>query len=257
MLALLSPAKTLDYGPERLVSRKTTPRFLEDSEALIAVLKKKSAAELGKLMGISEKLAELNHQRFQEWQSPFPKGAAKQAILAFKGDVYQGFELEHFGKEEWDAAQAQIRILSGLYGMLRPLDQMLPYRLEMGTKLKTERGKDLYEFWGSSLTDQVNRDLRKQGDDTVVNLASNEYFGAIRPQELKGRVVTPVFKDTKNGKLKIISFYAKKARGMMADYMIRNHVSSVDDLRGFDRAGYGFDSSLSSTDTLVFTRGEQ
>lgn len=256
-MAILSPAKTLDYGPQSLVSRKTKPGFLKDSEELIAVVKQLTPKALGKLMGISEKLAELNHARFQAWEVPFPKGEAKQALLAFKGDVYQGFEFERFTAEDWSFAQDHLRILSGLYGLLRPLDQMLPYRLEMGTKLGTERGKDLYEFWGTQLTESLNKALKKQGDDVLINLASNEYFGAVKPAALKGRVVTPVFKDTKNGKLKIISFHAKRARGMMADFVIRNGLKKVEDLKAFDTADYGFDAGLSNEDTLVFTRAER
>ena len=256
MLAILSPAKTLDYSPQRLVSRKTNCEFLKDSEELIGGLSKLSSKDVGKLMGISEKLADLNRERFQTWTVPFPKGAAKQALLAFKGDVYQGFDLECFSEEDWRFAQDHLRILSGLYGLLRPLDQMLPYRLEMGTKLKTTRGKNLYEFWGTQLTDSLNKALKRQGDDILVNLASNEYYGAVKKEALKARVITPVFKDTKNGKLKIISFYAKLARGLMADFIIRNRIEGVEDLKGFAAAAYGFDASLSEGSTLVFTRGE-
>ena len=257
MISILSPAKSLDYGPQNLVTRKTTPAFLPDSEELIEIARKLSKKDLGKLMGISEKLAELNHERFQSWVTPFPNGEAKQALLAFKGDVYQGFELESFEKKHWDFAQEHLRILSGLYGLLRPLDMILPYRLEMGTRLVTKRGKDLYEFWGVSLTEALNKALKKQGDDILVNLASNEYFGAVQPKALNGRVITPVFKDTKNGKVKIISFFAKRARGMMADFIIRNELAKVDDLKAFNVADYAFDAALSSADTLVFIRGER
>ncbi|MFT4636817.1 MAG: cytoplasmic iron level regulating protein YaaA (DUF328/UPF0246 family) [Verrucomicrobiales bacterium] len=257
MIAILSPAKTLDYSSQSLVSRKTMPAFLKDSEELIAVARMLSKKELGRLMGISEKLAELNHERFQSWIAPFPKGEAKQALLAFKGDVYQGFEFDLFEKKDWDFAQEHLRILSGLYGLLRPLDLMLPYRLEMGTKLGTKRGKDLYTFWGASLTEALNAALKKQGDDVLVNLASNEYFGAVRPKALKGQIITPVFKDTKKGKVKIISFFAKRARGMMADFIIRNGLSKVEDLKAFNVADYAFEAALSSEDTFVFTRGER
>lgn len=257
MLAVLSPAKSLDYSEQFLTKKKSTPGFLDDSEVLIAQLKGMTAAQLSKLMGISAKLGELNYERNQAWQRPFPKGEAKQALLAFKGDVYQGFELDRYQDADWPYAQDHLRILSGLYGLLRPLDLILPYRLEMGTKMATDRGKDLYEFWGTKITDALNKALKKQGDDVLVNLASNEYFGSVKTSHLKGRVVTPIFKDTKNGKLKIISFYAKRARGMMADFMIRNRISKPGDLRQFDTAGYGYDANLSSEDTLVFTRGEQ
>ncbi len=257
MLAILSPAKSLDFGPQQWTKKKTQPAFLKDSAVLAAQLKKMTAEELSSLMGISAKLGELNHERYQTWKTPYPSGAAKQALLAFTGDVYQGFNLDLFQDGDWDFAQDHLRILSGLYGLLKPLDQILPYRLEMGTKLKNDRGKDLYEFWGHSPTDALNKALKKQGDDVLVNLASNEYFGAVKPAALQGRVVTPVFKDYKNGKLKIISFFAKRARGMMADFMIRQQLKAVDDLKAFDVAGYGFDTSLSSEDTLVFTRAER
>lgn len=257
MLAILSPAKTLDYSPQRLVSRKTKCAFLKDSEELIEQLRQLSSKRLGKLMGISEKLADLNHERFQAWTLPFPRGEAKQALLAFKGDVYQGFELERFTEEDWAFAQDHLRILSGLYGLLRPLDQMLPYRLEMGTKLKTNRGKDLYEFWGTQLTESLNKALKRQGDDILINLASNEYYGAVKKDALKARVVTPVFKDVKNGKLRFISFYAKLARGLMADFIIRNGIEAIEDLKAFAVDDYAFDASLSDEDTMVFTRGER
>lgn len=257
MLAILSPAKTLDFSPQQLVSRKTKPAFLQDSEELIGVVGKLSPRQLSATMGISPKLAELNHERFQRWEVPFPKGEAKQALLAFKGDVYQGFELDRYQEADWAFAQDHLRILSGLYGLLRPLDLILPYRLEMGTNLKTARGKDLYEFWGDRLTEGLNKAIKKQGDAVVVNLASQEYFGAIQPREVKGRIITPVFKDMKNGKLKVISFYAKRARGMMADYIVRHRLCEVEELKGFDTAGYGFDAALSDENTLVFTRDER
>ena len=257
MLAILSPAKTLDYSSPQLVSRKTKCEFLKDSEELIEGLRQLSSMRLGKLMSISEKLADLNRDRFQAWKLPFPRGEAKQALLAFKGDVYEGFELERFTEADWAFAQDHLRILSGLYGLLRPLDQMLPYRLEMGTKLKTRRGKDLYEFWGMQLTESLNKALKRQGDDILVNLASNEYYGAVQKGALKAQVVTPVFKDVRNGKLRFISFYAKLARGLMADFIIRNAIEEVEDLKGFAVDGYAFDASLSDDDTLLFTRGER
>lgn len=257
MIAILSPAKTLDYSPQSLVKRQTKPAFLSDTEELVAIAKTLSEEDLSRLMGISAKLAAINHERFQRWTTPFPKGEAKQALLAFKGDVYQGFDLESFSADDWEHAQAHLRILSGLYGLLRPLDAMLPYRLEMGTKLETGRGKDLYEFWGDRITLALNKALKAQGDEILVNLASNEYFGAVQKDRLKARVITPVFKDTKNGTLKIISFYAKKARGMMADFMIRKQLSHPEDLKAFDVAGYGYDDALSTEESYVFTRGEQ
>lgn len=253
MLYLLSPAKTLDYDSETPSVRATMPRFLSDSEELAQVMKKKSTAELEKLMGISSKLAELNVGRFDEWRTDYSKPEGRQSILAFKGDVYQGLAVEEWGKEDFPEAQKSIRILSGLYGILRPLDLMLPYRLEMGTKLVTPRGKNLYQFWGDALTKSLNKELKAKGD-AVINLASNEYFSAIQPQDLKAPVITPVFKDWKNGQYRVISFFAKKARGMMAAWAVRKKISTPFGLKRFKGGGYAFDKSLSDDTTWVFTR---
>lgn len=257
MLAILSPSKTMDFSPQTMVSRKTKPAFLKDSAELIDLLRPLSAARLRPLMDVSPALAELNRERFQAWRVPFPRGAAKQALLAFRGEVYQGFELESFSPEHWNFAQDHLRILSGLYGLLRPLDGMLPYRLEMGTPLKNPRGKDLYAFWAHRLTEALNKALKKQGDDVLVNLASKEHFQAVPLEGLKARVVTPVFKDIKNGRLMFITFYAKRARGMMADHIIREGLTDVEELKAFNGDEYAYDASLSDEDTLVFTRGER
>ena len=257
MLAIISPAKSLDFSEQSQIKKATQPAFLNDSQELIEVARKLSAHDLEELMGISANLAELNRQRFHDWKVPFPKGESKQALLAFTGDVYRGFDLASFKEEDFAFAHEHLRILSGLYGLLRPLDQILPYRLEMGIKLKTAKGSTLYEFWGDRLTKALNQALRKQGDDILVNLASNEYFHAVKQDVLKARLITPVFKDTKNGKLKIISFYAKRARGMMADYMIRNRLTDVEELKGFSTEGYGYADDLSKGDELVFTRAER
>lgn len=256
MIVLLSPAKSLDYESPLLTKRTTKPRFVDDSAELISQLRKLSEEQVGKLMSISEKLAHLNHERFASWEPDFTKDNARAAILAFTGDVYQGMELADWSKEDFDTAQKRVRILSGLYGVLRPLDLMQPYRLEMGTKFANERGKNLYEFWGDSLTKSLNADLKKSGSDQVVNLASNEYFSAVKKKELEGELITPVFKDEKNGTYKIISFYAKKARGMMADYIVRNGVTDPAELRKFKTGGYRFSKKDSDDGTLVFLRKE-
>lgn len=229
------------------------PKFLDQSARLADLLKKMNPAELGALMGISSKLSELNAQRFDDWREDYSKPEARQAILAFTGDVYQGLSVHDWSKEDFAEAQKSIRILSGLYGILRPLDLMLPYRLEMGTKLPNDRGSNLYHFWGSLLTDSLNKEL-KGANDAVINLASNEYFSSIQPKDLKSPVITPVFKDWKNGQYKIISFYAKKARGMMASWAIQKRVSTPAGLKCFKGGGYAYDQSLSDDSNLVFTR---
>jgi len=253
MIYLLSPAKTLDYNSEVPSVRATMPRFLEHSAELAGIMKKLKPADLEKLMGISSKLADLNAERFDEWRADYSKPEARQAILAFKGDVYQGLAVDEWEKADFIEAQKSIRILSGLYGILRPLDLMLPYRLEMGKKVTTERGTNLYQFWGSLLTESLNNDL-KGDNDAVINLASNEYFSAVKTKELKSPVITPVFKDWKNDKYKIISFYAKKARGMMAAWAIQNKITTPAGLKRFKGGGYKFDKELSDDTSLVFTR---
>lgn len=256
MIVLLSPAKSLDYESPLLTNRATKHRFTDDSAELISQLRKLSVGKIGKLMSISEKLAHLNHDRFASWEEESTKANSRPAILAFTGDVYQGIELGEWSKEDFTTAQARIRILSGLYGILRPLDRMQPYRLEMGTKFPNKRGKNLYEFWGDSLTKSINADLKKSGSNFIVNLASNEYFSAVRKKELAGELITPVFKDEKNGKYKIISFFAKKARGMMADYIVRNDITDPKALQKFKTAGYRFSKKDSDDSTLVFLRKE-
>lgn len=254
MLILLSPAKTLDYETPPLTKKATQPRFAERSSELVNKLKKLDPKAIGQLMHISPKLAELNYERYQSYQTTHNKDNSRQAILAFTGDVYQGMKLHEWSQSDFDAAQAKIRILSGLYGVLRPLDRIQPHRLEMGTKLENARGKNLYEFWGSTITEQLKKDLKSSSSDFVINLASNEYFLSVKPEELNGEVVTPVFKDEKNGSHKVISFYAKKARGMMADFIVRHQVKSVEELKAFKTGGYQFDVDLSNEKTLTFLR---
>ena len=254
MLVLLSPAKTLDFETPLLASKATQARMVRHSNELVNELRELSAEAIGKLMHLSSKLAELNHTRYQNYQPTFTKDNSRQAILAFRGDVYQGMDLGEWSSDDFDIAQLQIRILSGLYGVLRPLDRIQPHRLEMGTKLKNARGDNLYKFWGSLITEQLNQDLKDSGSELLVNLASNEYFSSVKSKEFKGRIVTPVFKDKKNGAFKTVSFYAKKARGMMADFIVRNRIESGEDLKAFDTNGYRFSAAASEGNTLTFLR---
>ena len=254
MLALISPAKKLDYDTPPVTAQYTQPDFLEDSQQLIEQLKAYAPHELASLMKLSDKLSLLNAERYDAWHTPFSPDNAKQAVLAFQGDVYTGMDASNFTPDELDFAQQHLRILSGLYGVLRPLDLMQAYRLEMGTRLVTERGKNLYEFWGSQVTDSVNTALATQGDDIIINLASVEYFKVIKKPLLKARLITPIFKDYKNGHYKVISFYAKKARGLMCRYIIENNITETEPLKGFDLGGYQYNAALSSENDWVFLR---
>ncbi|WP_049723137.1 peroxide stress protein YaaA [Gilvimarinus polysaccharolyticus] len=254
MLMLISPAKTLDFESTPVTETHTESDFLTDSQVLINELKALSPADISGLMHISDKLGVLNFDRFQAWQTPFKPSNAKQAVLAFQGDVYTGMAADTFSARDFAFAQKHLRILSGLYGLLRPLDLIQPYRLEMGTKFNNSRGANLYQFWGDQLTCAVNQQLAAVNSTSLVNLASNEYFKAIKPKQLSGEVITPIFKDWKNGQYKIISFYAKKARGLMSAYAIKNRLTSAEDLKSFDVDGYGFVQELSSERDWVFTR---
>lgn len=256
MLHVISPAKTLDFESAPAISDYSQPQFLEQSRELIDQLRQLQPAEVASLMHISDKLGELNAQRFSDWQLPFTPRNAKQAVLAFKGDVYTGMQAELFSQQDFAFAQEHLRILSGLYGLLRPLDLIRAYRLEMGTSFANHRGKNLYQFWGDTLTQQLNRDLENRSEKILVNLASTEYWGAVNPKKLAARVITPVFKDRKNGHYKIISFFAKKARGMMSAYIIQQRLDRVEGLREFDTAGYRYNDSLSTDSEWVFTREE-
>ena len=254
MLIVVSPAKTLDYESPLVTSRFTRPELLDDSARLATRARQLTPDQLASLMKISDKLAGLNAARFAQWQPDFTPDNARQALLAFKGDVYTGLAVEDFSEADLDFAQTHLRMLSGLYGVLRPLDLMMPYRLEMGTRLDNERGKDLYQFWGDIITNHLNSALAAQGDDVLINLASDEYFKSVCPQTLKGRILTPVFKDEKNGQFKIISFYAKKARGMMARHIIKHRLTKVEQLAGFNADGYAFVPEESDAHTLMFKR---
>lgn len=257
MLILISPAKTLDYQSPLATTRYTQPELLEYSQQLICVARQLSAPQIGKLMGISDKLADLNATRFHDWHPEFTPKNARQAILAFKGDVYTGLQAETFDEADFDFAQQHLRMLSGLYGVLRPLDLMQPYRLEMGIKLENARGKDLYQFWDETITDTLNQALKAQGDDVVINLASDEYFRSVKTKRLQGQIIKPVFLDEKNGKFKVISFYAKKARGLMSRYIIENRLTRPEQLTRFDSDGYFFDADASDKGEMVFKRHER
>lgn len=258
MLSVLSPAKKLDFDTPAPFETATQPDYLDDSRRLVDILRDYSPQALAALMGISDRLAGLNAARFAQWQPPFDRDNAKQAVFAFQGDVYVGLEAEQWDQASLEWSQQRLRILSGLYGMLRPLDLMQPYRLEMGTKLENPAGKDLYAFWRDTLTRDLNDAIRQAGGDPVlVNLASGEYFSAIARQKLESDVITPVFKDWKNGQYKVISFYAKKARGRMAAWIVRHRLAQREQLKSFDLDGYRFNDAMSDDQSWVFTREQQ
>ncbi|KHT59844.1 hypothetical protein RJ44_06290 [Alteromonas macleodii] len=257
MLVVVSPAKNLDFESEIPVSQFTQPAMLEDTERLMEVCRTLSPADLSSLMKISDKLAMLNANRFAEFSTPFSPDNARQAMYAFNGDVYTGLDAYSLDSETVEYAQQHLRILSGLYGLLRPLDLMQAYRLEMGTKLANPEGKDLYAFWDDRITYVLNKALEAQGDNVLINLASNEYFKAVKKKSLDGMIITPTFKDCKNGQYKIISFFAKKARGLMARYILENRVEDVQGLKNFDVDGYVFSEEQSSSTELVFLRNQE
>jgi cytoplasmic iron level regulating protein YaaA (DUF328/UPF0246 family) len=254
MLMVISPAKTLDYDTELPIQDFTQPELLDDAQELIEQLKELSPAQVASLMSLSDKLADLNVNRFAHWQQPFTQKNARPAIYAFKGDVYTGLDAYSLKKSDMNFAQKNLRMLSGLYGLLKPLDLMQPYRLEMGTKFENTRGKNLYDFWGSIITDRLNSEMKK--GDVLLNLASNEYFKSVKKKELNADIVTPAFKDEKNGQYKVISFYAKKARGLMAAYVIQNRIKDVEDIKKFNVAGYRYSDEMSKPKEWVFIRDE-
>ena len=254
MLIVISPAKTLDFETAPITKIHTQPEFLKESRQLVKQLKGMTPAEVSSLMKISDKLGVLNFLRFNEWKTPFTLDNSKQALLAFKGDVYNGIDAESFSSQDLKFAQNHLRILSGLYGVLRPLDLIQAYRLEMGSKLENKKGRDLYEFWDSKLTDQINHDLKARKSKYLINLASNEYFKSLQAEDINAEIIVPVFKDYKNGKYKIISFFAKKARGLMSAYIIRNRLKDPEELKAFDVDGYKFYKSVSNESNWVFQR---
>lgn len=257
MLIVVSPAKSLDEDSELTTRKWSEPRLLDDAEELIDVARAKSPDDLSKLMSISADLAELNFERFQSWSRPFTPDNARPALLTFSGDVYQGIDAANtFSQRDFTHAQKTLRILSGLYGVLRPLDLMQPYRLEMGSKLENPRGKDLYAFWGDKIADQLNADMDESpGPAVLVNLASNEYFNSVDPDRIEARIVSPTFLDSKDGKdPKIISFFAKRARGAMAGWLIQNRVKTLKALEQFDGMDYAFDPERSTATNPVYVR---
>ena len=254
MLMIISPAKTLDF--ETLAPSKsfTLPGLLNRSQELIDILREKDSFEIAELMKISMTLADLNSARFRDWQTPFSLKNAKQTLFAFRGDVYTGLDADTLDESGISFAQSHLCILSGLYGVLRPLDLMQPYRLEMGTRLANERGKNLYDFWGSLITEALNRALKEQGDNILINLASNEYFKAVMVKELAAEIITPIFKEKRGDIYKIISFSAKKARGLMSRYIIDNQISDPEQIKNFDLEDYAYNPALSSGNSWVFSR---
>lgn len=252
MKIVISPAKSLNFESQLPTNEYTEPQFLKEANTIQKTLKKKSPKVLSKLMGISEKLADLNWQRNQDWETPFTPENARPAVFAFDGDVYTGLDAYTISSDKLEILQDKLRILSGLYGLLKPMDLMQAYRLEMGTSIKIGTKKNLYEFWKKTITKTLNEELKK--DELFLNLASNEYFSAVDTKTLKVPVITPEFKDYKDGKLKMISFFAKKARGMMVRYIIDTNAETIEDLKGFNYEGYAFDANLSKGNTLVFTR---
>lgn len=257
MLIVLSPAKSLDYETPARIKTHTLPRFTDRSAVLIERLRELAPQDVAELMDISDKLAVLNVTRYADWSPEFTAANSKQAVLAFNGDVYEGFDANSLSADDLSFAQKHVRILSGLYGLLRPLDWMQPYRLEMGTRLANVAGKDLYAFWGDDVTQLINADMADQkheGAPTLVNLASEEYFKVVRPKVLNARVVTPVFEDWKGGRYKIISFHAKRARGTMARYAVQHRITDATALRRFTEDGYAFDKAASDDTRWVFRR---
>jgi len=254
MLIVVSPAKKLDYDTPAKTKTSTMPDFLDQSQILIDRLRQFSAIDIAELMHVSMKIAELNFDRYEGWSLPLSTDNAKQAMFAFKGDVYTGLDADSFSAADIKFAQKHFRMLSGLYGLLRPLDLMYPYRLEMGTKLDNTRGKNLYEFWGSTITDAINKQLKASKSESLINLASNEYFKSVKTKEINGEIITPAFKEYKNGEYKMIGIYAKKARGLLSRYIIQNQLSNPEDIKNFDEEGYKFNKKLSKGNNWVFTR---
>ena len=254
MIIVLSPAKTLDYETPLKTKLNSQPIYGRESNQLIKALRTFEPFEVASLMKISDKLADLNHKRYVEWRNKPAESKTRPAALAFKGDVYQGLEAESFNDNDLKFAQRHLRILSGLYGLLRPLDVIQPYRLEMGTKLKTSKGQNLYDYWGTKLTTGLNEALKESKEGTLVNLASNEYFGAVQPKLLEGSLLNIGFKEKRNGQLKFVSFSAKKARGLMAKFIIKERLKNPDDLKNFDLEDYKFNKKLSSELDWTFSR---
>jgi uncharacterized protein len=257
MISILSPSKSQDFADDQLDTQQMShskPALLQESGLLVENLQQKSVEDLQQLMSVSEKIASLNYDRFQNFSTPFSTDNARQALLAFKGDVYTDIAIHDYSDDDFSFAQQHLRIISGLYGLLKPMDLIQPYRLEMKTKLSNQRGKDLYQFWGDQITQQLNTALKEQDAKVVVNLASNEYFKAIQSAALEGKVITPIFKEHKNGKYKVVAIHAKRARGKMANFIIRNRIDQPEKLKTFNEGGYEYSDNLSSDKEWVFVR---
>lgn len=254
MIITISPAKKLDIKDEIKTGKHTTPQFLSKSKELMNDLRQFSPKDLAVLMNVSNDIANLTFERYSKWKTPFDNKNSKQALHAFKGDVYRSMDPKKFSSEDMDFAQNHLRILSGLYGMLRPLDLIQPYRLEMGIKFKTSGGKDLYEFWSDTITKALNKELQKQKSTILINLASQEYFKVIQSDSIKGNIVTPVFKEYRNDKYKVLGILAKRARGMMCRFIIQNRLDKVQDIKLFNEDGYSYDDNMSTEAEWVFTR---
>lgn len=254
MIFLLSPAKSLNYEIETKNINSTTPEFLSESKILVEELKKFSPQKISELMEISEKLADLNYQRYQDFKTPFTEKNSKPALFVFDGDVYDGIDVENYNKKDLEFAQNHLRILSGLYGVLRPLDLMQAYRLEMSIPLKNKKGKNLYEFWQEKITQNLNEMLEKSQDKIILNLASEEYFKAVVTKKIKGKIINIVFKEKKNNDYKIIGIFAKKARGLMANYIIKNKIAEISEIKKFNIEGYKFKKEFSSESEICFVR---
>ena len=256
MLTLISPAKALDFDNPSITAKTSTPVFGQQTRELVSIMRDKSASDLRKMMSISPKLAELNVERYKSFKLRPSNATAglKQAVLAFHGDVYMGLEATSFTERDFTYAQKHLRILSGLYGLLRPLDMIQPYRLEMGSKLKNPKGSSLLDFWGDQITQRLNTELKDHQNKTLVNLTSKEYFKSVQPDLLPGNLITPVFKDYSNGTYKVLMFYAKNARGAMAAWIVKNRINKPEDLKAFDLDDYGYNEAYSNEFTWVFTR---
>ncbi|CAB1060461.1 UPF0246 protein YaaA [Olavius sp. associated proteobacterium Delta 1] len=256
MIIVINSSKTLDFQQIARISKHTIPELVKDADILVKELRKLSTSDFSKLLKTSEKLTKLNVERYANWQTDVKESNAKQAMLAFRGDIYSGMDVDNYNIKDFNFAQKHVRILSGLYGMLRPLDLIQPYRLEMAAKLTTIRGKNMYDFWGTKINEILKKLLKQEKSGTLVNLCSIEYFKAIKSDLLDVKVITPAFKEFRDGSYRFITLYAKKARGMMCNYIIQNHLKEVDDLKSFDVEGYQFNRKISSGKEWVFTRGE-
>lgn len=254
MLIVISPSKTLDYKPQQLISEYTQPEYLKESSKLISELRKLTPEDIAELMSVSPAISRLNYERYFHWSPPFTPQNAKQAILAFKGEVYNGLQAQTFSKSDFDYSQQHLRILSGLYGVIRPLDLIQPYRLEMGTKLTIKSSTGLYKFWNNKITNNINQQLASINSKILVNLASAEYFKSIHPKRINATIITPEFREERNGKYTMIVMYAKKARGMMTRYIIQNKLNNAEDIKLFNLEEYQFNPRLTKENTWVFTR---